>query len=80
MRVPGPTLALLDHAAAALHQTRTEFVLQAAAEKARGLLQDRVLVELSDADFEAFQAALDNPPAPTGSLEKLARRKPLWER
>lgn len=79
-RVPGPTLDLLDRAAERAHQDRTSFVLGAAVEKAGEVLRDQTVFPLSEADYDRFVAALDNPPRANERLKALVRKRPLWER
>jgi uncharacterized protein (DUF1778 family) len=43
------------------------------------VLCDRTLIRLSDEDFDAFVAVLENPPPPTDALIDLLRRRPSWE-
>jgi uncharacterized protein (DUF1778 family) len=71
---------LVDRAAEASGKTRTEFMLEAARERAENVLLDRRYFELEEAQFEAFQRALDAPPPPNDKLRALFRRKPAWEK
>lgn len=71
-------LALIDSAAAAAGETRSQFMFQAAVAAAERSLLDRTLF-LVDADrFEAFAKALDTP-LPDATKKLLARPSP-WEK
>jgi uncharacterized protein (DUF1778 family) len=80
MRVPQSALDLVDRVAASVHQDRTTFMLDAALAKANEILRDRTVFQLSDADYERFVAALDDPAPPTEAMKALLHREPLWER
>lgn len=79
-RLPEDAVGLIDRAAAQVHKDRTEFLLDAAVQRAREVLLDQTVFPLSGPDYDAFLAALDNPPEPNARLKALVRRKPLWER
>ena len=70
---------LVDRAAEAAGKTRTEFMLEAARERAENLLLDRRFFELDGPQFEAFQRALDAPAPPNAKLRALFRRPPPWK-
>lgn len=78
-RMPRRAVELIDRAAAQVHKDRTEFVLEAAVRHAQEVLLDRTVSPLSEPDFDAFLAVLDDPPAPNDRLKALLRRKPAWE-
>lgn len=71
---------LVDRAAQAAGKTRTEFMLEAARERAENVLLDRRYFELDGPRFDAFLRALEAPPPPNDKLRALFRRKPSWTR
>ena len=79
LRLPERVRSLIDAAAAALSQTRTEFMLDSAKQQAIDVLLDQRLFELEDGQWRAFNRALDNPPLPNKQLKKLMARTPPWE-
>lgn len=79
-RFPTGAIDLIDRAAALLHQDRTAFVVEAALARAQAVLLDRTVFLLPEAEYEAFLAALDDPPEPNERLKALARRVPVWSR
>jgi uncharacterized protein (DUF1778 family) len=71
---------LIDRAAAALGKSRSAFMLDAAARSAEELLLDRKLFTLDADQWEAFNQALDAPPADNPELNKLMRaNKSPWQ-
>jgi uncharacterized protein (DUF1778 family) len=61
VRVTDEQDALIREAAAASGQTVTAFLLSAAEERARSILDERRHLVMSDRAFAAFAAALDSP-------------------
>ena len=61
VRVTDEQDALIREAAAASGQTVTGFLLSAAEERARSILDERRHLVMSDRVFAAFAAALDSP-------------------
>ena len=59
MRVQRQDAELVAEAAAALGVTRTDFVVNAATERARDVMADRTHWDVTAEQWEAFQAALD---------------------
>lgn len=80
LRLPKRTRALIDEAAAARGQTRTQFMLDSARKEATDVLLDRNLIVLSAKDFDAFVEALDNPEPPNERLRRLLTEPAPWER
>ncbi|MBB5751790.1 DUF1778 domain-containing protein [Prosthecomicrobium pneumaticum] len=80
LRLPETVKALIDAAAEASGKSRTEFVLDSAQSRAIDVLLDRRLMMLDGAQWDAFQNALDDPPAPAPRLERLMREKAPWDR
>ena len=69
---------LIDQAAGLLGKNRSDFMLEAACERARTVLLDQVFFELDAARFRKFNALLDAPPAPNPGLERLMAVKAPW--
>lgn len=71
--------ALIDSAAQVVGKSRSDFMLEAACERAQGVLLDQVFFRLSDAKFRAFNKLLDAAPARNPGLERLMAIQPPWE-
>ena len=80
LRAPAAKRTLIDQAAQARGQSRTEFMLEAASEKAQQVLLDRTLFVLDTKRHRQFMEALDTPLKNSKALTKLLARKSLWER
>lgn len=70
--------ALIDRAAETLGQTRTEFMLASARERATDVLLGQSLFVLTGSDWANFTSALDHPPEANEDLRALLSRKALW--
>jgi uncharacterized protein (DUF1778 family) len=71
---------LIDEAAQLLGKNRSDFMLEAACDKARSVLLDQVFFGLDAARFRQFTKLLDAPPAPNPGLERLMAVKAPWGR
>ena len=71
---------LIDRAASALGRNRSDFMLEAACEKAQAIVLDRTFFALDDAAFARFTALLDAPVEANPALNQLLARRPLWEK
>lgn len=69
---------LIDHAASMLGKSRSDFMLEAACERAQSVLLDQVHFSLEPARFDAFLRLLDAPPVPNPGLERLLAVKAPW--
>jgi uncharacterized protein (DUF1778 family) len=69
---------LIDHAASVLGKNRSDFMLEAACERAQSVLLDQVFFRLDTEKFEQFVAMLDAPPKPNPGLERLMAVKAPW--
>jgi uncharacterized protein (DUF1778 family) len=69
---------LIDKAAAALHKSRSDFMLEAACREAENVLLDQRLFFLQDEEFDAFEAAM-KAPVSEAMLKLLATKVP-WEK
>jgi len=70
---------LIDHAASVLGKNRSDFMLEAACERAQSVLLDQVFFRLDTEKFEQFVAMLDAPPKPSPGLERLMAVKAPWD-
>lgn len=80
MRVEPSQHALLTKAAALLHKDRSAFILDVACREAENVLLDQRLFQLSDKDFEAFEAALAAPIPENAKLKALLNEASPWEK
>jgi uncharacterized protein (DUF1778 family) len=71
--------ALLQRAAASSHKNVTEFLLEAGINAAEETLADRRLFRLDDAQWKAFNAALDRPVVAKPRLARLLSEKSVLE-
>ena len=69
---------LIDHAAKLLGKNRSDFMLEAACERAQAVVLDQVFFGLDAEKFEQFQAMLDAPPAANPGLERLMAVEAPW--
>ena len=65
---------MIERAAAAQGLSVTDFAVLTLYREAQEVLRKDEVLVLSDADRDAFLAALDNPPAPNAKLRRAARR------
>jgi uncharacterized protein (DUF1778 family) len=80
IRVDVATNWLIDRAANAVGQNRSDFILGTARERATEILLNQRLFTLNDADWARFVDGLDNPPPPNAKLKALLARVPIWDR
>lgn len=69
---------LIDHAARLLGKNRSDFMLEAACERAQAVVLDQVFFSLDADKFKHFTAMLDAPPDPNPGLERLMAVKAPW--
>ena len=69
---------LIDYAAQLLGKIRSDFMLEAACDKAQSVVLDQVFFGLDENKFKQFTAILDAPPAPDPGLERLMAVKAPW--
>ena len=70
---------LIDQAADRLGRSRSDFMLEAACRQAEDVLLDQTFFALDVRKFAAFQAMLDQPPAPTDRLRRTLKARAPWE-
>jgi uncharacterized protein (DUF1778 family) len=73
VRASGPVKQLLQEAARACHKNVSEFLLDAGVTAATQTLADRRQFALGEAQWQAFQDALDRPVQSKPRLKKLLR-------
>ena len=69
---------LIDQAAQLLGKNRSDFMLEAACQKAQSVLLDQVFFKLDHDKFRRFNKLLDAPPARNPGLERLMAVKAPW--
>lgn len=69
---------LIDQAAQLVGKNRSDFMLEAACDKAQAVLLDRAFFNLDEAKFREFTALLDAPPAPNAGLDRLMAVEAPW--
>jgi len=69
---------LIDQAARLLGKNRSDFMLEAACDRAQSVLLDQVFFSLDAAKFRQFTKLLDAPPEHNHGLERLMAVKPSW--
>ena len=79
MRVHRSTRDFIDQAAKAIGKDRSDFMLEAAREKVEAVLMDQTHFQMDDSQWQAFNDALDSPPAPNDKLKKLLATSAPWE-
>lgn len=70
---------LIDRAAQFLGKNRSDFMLEAACDKAQAVLLDQIFFSLDDAKFKKFNALLDAPVKANAGLERLLAVKAPWK-
>ena len=69
---------LIDHAATLLGKNRSDFMLEAACDKAQAVVLDQVFFSLDADKFQQFKAMLDAPPSHNPGLERLMAVGAPW--
>ena len=71
---------LIDHAAKLLGKNRSDFMLEAACERAQAVLLDHAFFNLDATRFREFTALLDEPPKANPGLDRLMSVKAPWKK
>lgn len=71
--------SLIDHAANLLGKNRSDFMLEAACERARTVVLDQLFFDLDASKFQQFLDLLDAPQTPNPGLERLRAVKTPWD-
>ena len=69
---------LIDHAAVLLGKNRSDFMLEAACDKAQAVVLDQVFFSLSSDKFQHLAALLDAPPTHNPGLARLMAVTVPW--
>ncbi|SNT57575.1 Uncharacterized conserved protein, DUF1778 family [Asanoa hainanensis] len=80
LRLDPEQKALLEAASEATGSTLSTFVLAAATEAAAGVLADRRVFVLDEAEWQAFDKALDRPAAIVSGLPELLAAPTILDR
>ena len=79
LRLTREAKASLRAAAAVVHRSVSEFVLESALARADEALADRRSYSLNATQWKAFMAALDAPPRPLPRLERLMKEPGFFD-
>ncbi|MDO8714465.1 MAG: DUF1778 domain-containing protein [Polynucleobacter sp.] len=71
-------LDIIDHAAKLLGKNRSDFVLEAACDKAKAVVLDQVFFSLDANKLRQFTRLLDAPPSQNSGLARLMMIKTPW--
>lgn len=74
LRASPEAKAMIERAAALMGTTVSGFMLQNAYEAARRIIAEHDTLTLTQREFDAFAASIENPPEPTEDLRKLMAR------
>jgi len=69
---------LIDYAAQLVGKNRSDFMLEAACDKAQSVILDLVFFSLESDKFKHFNAMLEAPPAHNQGLERLMAVQAPW--
>lgn len=70
---------LIDQAAQLLGKNRSDFMLEAACDRAQSVLLDQVFFNLDEERLQQFHAMLDAPSQPNQGLERLFAVQAPWK-
>ena len=70
---------LIDYAASLLGKNRSDFMLEAACDRAQAVVLDQTFFNLDAEKFAEFTRLLDAPPAQNPGLERLMAVKAPWQ-
>lgn len=70
---------LIDHAAGLLGKNRSDFMLEAACDRAQAVVLDQVFFSLEAKKFKQFTAMLDAAPGRNPGIERLMKVKAPWK-
>lgn len=71
---------LIDQAAERLGRSRSDFMLEAACNKAEDVLLDQAFFSVDAITFEKLQTLLDKPLPTTDKLRRLLKTKAPWDK
>jgi len=70
---------LIDQAASLLGKNRSDFMLEAACERAQAIVLDQVFFRLDTEKFQQFTMMLDAPPSSNPGLDRLMNVEAPWK-
>lgn len=70
---------LIDQAAQVLGKNRSDFMLEAACDRAQSVLLDQVFFKLDAGKFRQFVRLLDAPASSSAGLRRLMEVEPPWK-
>lgn len=79
IRIATEARSLIDRAAKARGQNRTDFILDAACRAAEDALLERALISVSAKPYADFVARLDEPAKPNEQLRRAMRAPLPWK-
>lgn len=79
LRVLAEHKELIDHAAHLLGKSRSNFMVEAACDKAQAVLLDQLFFNLDANKFQQFMQLLDAPPVCNPGLERLMEVHAPWK-
>ncbi len=71
---------LIDHAASLLGKSRSDFMLEAACERAQSVVMNQIHFALDANKFQHFMDLLDTPIEHNSGLERLLAVKAVWNK
>lgn len=71
---------LIDQAAESLARSRSDFMLEAACQKAQEILLDQAFFTVNTDTFEKVHALLEQPLPSTDKLRRLLKTKAPWDK
>jgi len=71
---------LIDQAAERLGRSRSDFMLEAACNKAEDVLLDQAFFSVDTVTYKKIQSLLDNPLPATDKLRRLLKTKAPWDK
>jgi uncharacterized protein (DUF1778 family) len=80
IRIKADERGLIDRAAQARGQNRTDFILEAARRAAEEALLDRNIISVDARAYRKFLARLDARPKPNARLRKTMRKAAPWDK
>jgi uncharacterized protein (DUF1778 family) len=80
LRTPAAQRELIDRAAQLQGKSRTEFMLEAARERAQQVLLDQTIFSVTPKQHKAFVAMMSAPLAENAALQRLLGKSSPWEK
>lgn len=80
IRIKSEERGLIDRAARARGQNRTDFILEAARRAAEEALLDRTMIRVTPDAYRKFLARLEARPKPNARLKKTMRTPAPWDK